>query len=110
MKQLKVKDMGNAALILSINISRDRQKMRIAINQENYIKNLMKKYDVSGDEIKRVMTPAITNESLLPKDSKIPEAETDTREYQALIGELNWLVRGTRPQNCYATNRLAQSG
>ena len=69
----------------------------------------MKKYEISDLDAKRVSTPASNPESLLPKESTSPEIEASVSKYQSLIGELNWLVRGTRPQNCYTTNRLAQS-
>lgn len=70
----------------------------------------MTKYGVSDTDIKRALTPAANQEGLLPKESKILEAEAEIRRYQKLRRELNWLVRDTRPQNCYTTNRLAQNG
>lgn len=69
----------------------------------------MEKYDISENDVRRVSTPASSHDSLLQKDSKVFEAETNVNKFQSLLGELNWLVRGTRPQNCYTTNRLAQS-
>lgn len=109
LKNFRVRDMGNASLILSINITRDRDNRRITLDQEHYVTSLMEKYDIYEHDAKRVSTPASSHESLLPKDFKVIEAEANINQFQSLLGELNWLVRGTRPQNCYTTNRLAQS-
>lgn len=109
LKNFRVRDMGKASLILSMNICRDTKNNRISLDQEHYINNLMQKYEISDLDVKRVNTPASNHDSLLPKESKFPEAEADSNQYQKLLGELNWLVRGTRPQNNFTTNRLAQS-
>lgn len=105
----KVRDIGQATLILSLSINRDRKNKTITLDQEQYIRNLMDKYGLEKSDLSRSCAPASNPESLMPKDSKLPEAETSVNEYQTLLGELNWLVRGTRPQNCFTTNRLAQS-
>ena len=100
--------MGQASVILSIKITRDRKNKKISLDQEHYIKSLMKKYKISDVEAERITTPASDAQSLLPKESNLQEAEGNVNKYQSLLGELNWLVRGTRPQNCFTTNHLAQ--
>ena len=110
LSQFKVRDMGEAALILNIKILRDRENRCISIDQEHYINHLISKYEISEDNMKKIFTPVSTHDSLLQKESKYPEVEADVGKCQSILGKLNWLVRGTRPQNCYATNRLAQSG
>lgn len=101
--------MGQASVILSINITRDRKNKKISLDQEHYIKSLMKKYEISDVDAERITTPASDAQSLLPKETTLQEVEGSVSSYQSLLGELNWLVRGTRPQNCFTTNRLAQS-
>ena len=100
--------MGKASLILSVSLCRDTKNNRISLDQEHYINGLMKKYDISDLEIKKANTPASGHESLLPKEPKWPEAEADTNQYQKLLGELNWLVRGTRPQNSFTVENSAK--
>ena len=43
-ERFKIDDLGEAKLILGIEIIRDRAKRQIYINQERYINNLAKKY------------------------------------------------------------------
>ena len=109
LNRFKVRDMGQASVILSIKITRDRKNKKISLDQEHYIKSLMKKYKISDVEAERITTPASDAQSLLPKESNLQEAEGNVIKYQSLLGELNWLVRGTRPQNCFTTKCLAQS-
>ena len=75
MTNFKVRDMGNASMILSINIIRNRKRNRISLDQEHYIKTLMEKYEILDIDAKRVMTPASNSESQLPKESKFQEVE-----------------------------------
>ena len=108
LSKFKVRDIGQTTLILSLSINRDRKNRTITLDQEHYIRNLMKKYDLKNADFGGSCAPSSSPESLMPKDPKSPEAEANINEYQTLLGELNWLVRGTRPQNCFTTNRLAQ--
>ena len=85
----RVRDIGAVGSILSLNITRDRKLKRISVDQEHYINELIKRYNVSDCEVNRIMTPVSSCENLLPKDSRNPEAEASLREYQSLIGELN---------------------
>ena len=74
LNRFKVRDMGQASVILSIKITRDRKNKKISLDQEHYIKSLMKKYKISDVEAERITTPASDAQSLLPKESNLQKA------------------------------------
>lgn len=75
----------------------------IEINQEQYLKDLLKKYNMEG--FKSVATP-IEQSLVLEK-----EESTDKqliKRFRQLIGSLMYAILGTRPDLCYALSYLSR--
>jgi len=100
----EMKDMEEAKFVLGINITRDRAAKTLVIDQEHYIKDLLKEHDL--DHQKAVPTPADSYASLVAREPGEPA--TDIKAYQRILGRLNWLVRACRPDIAFVVQRLSQ--
>ena len=100
----EMKDMEEAKFVLGINITRDRAAKTLVIDQEHYIKDLLKEHDL--DHQKAVPTPADSYASLGAREPGEPA--TDIKAYQRILGRLNWLVRACRPDIAFVVQRLSQ--
>ena len=110
-----MKDLGEIAYYLGLNIKRDRARRRMWIGQPKYVAGICNKYDF--DERKHPAMP-------LPSGwTHLLEGELDTqwensalsplldakgqRLYQSIIGSLNFAAGCTRPDISYAASKLA---
>ena len=100
----RMKDLGAVNTMLSLNVIRNRQARCITLDQNHYVRNLLEDYD--HHDCKAVSTPADGYDGFGPCGPN--DARINTREYQAIIGRLNWLVRGTRPDLAFVVHRLSQ--
>lgn len=105
-KQLKdafnAKDLGPASYILGIRIRRDEN--RLALDQTNYIKNILDEYNMA--DARPVNTPIDGYEALTP--AKPNEPRTDQLEYQKRMGSIRYLVTCTRPDIAFVASKLSQ--
>jgi hypothetical protein len=106
-QQFHMKDLGEAKYILGIRIQKD-QDGSITIDQSHYIRDMVKQAGIIGDKEFRLSTPSNGYENLRKALSDKPEPLADIREYQRLVGKANWLVRATRPDIAFVTQRLSQ--
>ena len=110
-----MKDLGEIAYYLGLNVHRDRRPRKLWVSQPKYITGLINRYDF--DEQAHPPTP-------LPSGFKhILEGEADKdckdvglsplldknqqRLYQSIIGALNFAAGCTRPDIAYAVSKLA---
>lgn len=99
--KFKIKDLGRAKQCLGLNINISKDKKRITIDQEHYINQLLKDFEMV--DCKTTKTPMECNLQLLKcgkNDFKAP--------YQQLIGSLMFLATMTRPDISYAVSYLSQ--
>ena len=100
-----MKDLGPISTVLGMRVRRDRAQRRLWIDQSHYIDDILKEFQYK--ESKPLQTPADGYEHLRPVGvDDIPFAETEI--YQRAIGELNWLVRGTRVDLAFVVHKLSQ--
>ena len=100
----EIKDLGDAALILGIQVNRDRQNRSLTINQARYIQSVLERFQL-GDA-KPVTLPATDRESLIAGNKG--EALADQALYQQAIGCLRWIVQNTRFDVAYVAGQLCQ--
>ena len=100
-----MKDLGPVSTILGVRVRRDRAQRMLWIDQAHYVGDILKEYQY--EKCKPLQTPAEGYEYFRPVGAgDVPFA--DTTRYQRALGELNWLVRGTRADLAFVTHKLSQ--
>lgn len=102
-----IKDLGAVSLILGIQVTRDRARGTITLDQSHYLREILKEHGIEEGK-QRVSIPSTSYESFAPAEAESLEPPTDPHEFQRLTGKLNWLVRGTRADIAYTTRCLSQ--
>ena len=102
-ERFDIKDLGPASMALGIRIRRDRAQRKLWIDQSHYVRQMLKGYG----ECKGVATPIDGYESIRPTTEQ-DQAFANTRAYQHTVGEMNWLVRGTRLDLAFSTHGYSQ--
>lgn len=104
-KEVELKDLGEPTYILGIEVSHDKNNKTLTISQKKYIDEILRRYKM--EDSKPVKTPmdaaSRNNDSEGVTASKVLNAP-----YQNLIGNLMYLVQGTRPDLAFATSFLSQ--
>lgn len=100
--EFEVKDLGMAKNCLGMEIKHDRVNGVLALSQENYIDQLLKRFNMT--DCKTVKTPIETKLDFLNET----ENKTDDVPYQALIGSLMYLSVLTRPDISFSVSYLSQ--
>lgn len=105
--KIALKDLGEPKYILGIEIERDKGKKQLSISQKKYIGDILKKYHM--EDCKPVGTPM----EAIPTNDDVERPGTEDPNlavvpYQNLIGNLMYLVQGTRPDIAFATHFLGQ--
>lgn len=97
----------NPECFVGLQISRDRLNGTLKINQEYYIKRIIKRFELQN--AKGASTPADSNQKLT-KAGNIDgdEHETVNVPYREAIGSLMYAMIGTRPDIAYAVSFLAR--
>ncbi len=105
--KFKMKDLGELNMILKLNIKRNRKRKLIMISQEHYIRDLLVKYDLVDAPI--ATTPQDPTQILVP-ETKMTEKEILAQpfNYRGLVGSLQYLVRGSRPDIANAVRELGR--
>jgi hypothetical protein len=101
----KMKDLGEIQNVLGLRIQRDRATRRLWIDQTHYIEDILKEFGYL--DCKPVSTPADGYENL-QKATAQDTLFADVATYQRALGQLNWLVRGTRPDLAFVVHKLSQ--
>ena len=84
----EMKDLGEARLVLGISVTRNRDAKTIIIDQEHYIKDMLKEHGLDAGRTVATLTNSYANLRVREPD----EPATNIKAYQSLIGKLNWLV------------------
>ena len=99
-----VVDQGEVHYVLGMLIKRDRSQRTMTINQENFLRSILKRYGM--EDSKPVSTPLEPGK----KFKKLSEAETsvEVKLYQQMIGSLTYVATATRPDIAAAVNILSK--
>lgn len=101
--KFKMTDLGEIHYLLRIKITRHRATKTLTLSQEKFINDLVKQYKLQDCEL--VETPqAISIELKADKTSN----EMDKYPYPSLVGSLQYIIRGTRPDIANAVRELAK--
>ena len=103
-KLYQMKDLGPASSYLGIRITRDRNTQAIWIDQQAYIENTLKRFELSDANSTNTPLPAGIH---LEKSEESVALDTKTY-YQQIIGTLIYATIGTRPNIAFAAMRLSQ--
>lgn len=101
-KEFNVKNLGPLKSCLGINVTRDRSKCILKLDQTDYIKKLLLRFGMGN--CKTVSTPMPLNCKLL-KAENVSEGNDNFRQ---LLGSLMYLAVCTRPDIAYACSQLSQ--
>ena len=102
--KFEMKDLGPAKVMLGIEITRDRKNQRLFISQQQYITEILKRFNMS--ESRTVSTPM--EKSSLSELDMIDEKALENTPYRQAIGSLIYLVSGTRPDLAFCVRKLSQ--
>lgn len=103
LKVMKIKDLGEANLILSVRVRREKNGS-VTIDQTNYIEEILKELDQEDCYVHPAPLPIQAQQREPPTE----ENETDQHQYRKAMGCLQYLAGGTRPDIAYATSKLSQ--
>lgn len=98
-KKYKIKSV-DTNLFLGINIKQSNQKL--TLSQEQYSKNLLKRHNL--ENCKSVNTPL----EKLMEHYKSHSSKELIKEYNSIVGGLQYLANNTRPDIAFAVNHLAR--
>lgn len=107
--RFKMKDIGDVKSILGFRITRDRNNGILLLDQEDYIKKILERFNMG--ECNPVSTPVDVNvkldKSMSPKTEK-ERNEMKSVPYQEAVGSLLYAAQGTRPDISYAVNLVSR--
>ena len=105
-----ISDLGAVKYALGIAMSRDRDNRTISLSQTALIDRIV--LDFNQHDSHPVDTPMVPGNRLLPPDPADPMPPSlstwiEKTPYRSLIGSLNYLAVGTRPDISFTVGRLA---
>ena len=103
-KRFVVIDQREVHYVLGMLVKRNRHKRTMTINQENFLKGILKRYGMQ--DCKPVSTPLEARR----KFQKLSEEETpvEVKKYQQMIGSLTYIATANRPYLAAAVNTLSK--
>ncbi|KAL2252641.1 UNVERIFIED_CONTAM: Retrovirus-related Pol polyprotein from transposon TNT 1-94 [Sesamum indicum] len=99
--KFEMKDMGEANVILGIKLTRSTDG--ITISQSHYVEKIIEKFDYQNSRIAK--TPYDPSVALFKNESGVPVAQL---RYSQIIGSLQYLANGTRPDISFSVSKLAR--
>jgi hypothetical protein len=100
-----MKDLGPIHTVLGMRVRRNRAERTLWLDQTHYIKDTLKEFQ--HEDCRPVLTPADGYEHLQAATAQ-DALFADVAMYQRALGQLNWLVRGTRPDLAFVVHKLSQ--
>jgi transposase InsO family protein len=103
--KLEITELGEPRKLLGMEVERDRVQGTIALGQQQYIENIIKRMGL--EEAHSSPTPLDNNEQLI-KDAGRPDENHTKPEYATAIGMLMYAAICTRPDISFAVQTLSQ--
>ena len=103
-KAFEMEDQEEIHFCLGMSIKRDRNNKRLFINQETYLQNNLKRFEM--ENCKPIATPWEFGKHFDKRKER--EAAADKEKFQSAIGCLIYAAQATRPDLSAAVNALSQ--
>ncbi|KAH9655417.1 Integrase catalytic domain-containing protein [Citrus sinensis] len=108
-REFEMKDLGPANKILGMQIHRDRNNRKIWLSQKNYLKKILRRFNMQ--DCKSISTPLPVNFKL--SSSMCPSNETERKEmsrvpYASAVGSLMFAMICTRPDIAQAVGAVSR--
>ncbi|KAH9727213.1 Integrase catalytic domain-containing protein [Citrus sinensis] len=108
-KEFEMKDLGPINKILGMQIHRDRNNRKIWFSQKNYLKKILRRFNMH--DCKPISTPLPVNFKL--SSSMCPSNEAERKEmsrvpYASTVGSLMFAMICTRPDNAQAVGAVSR--
>lgn len=107
--RFKIKDLGDARLMLGLAIDYDREAQTLTLSQTRYIDESLERYGANDGHIH--ITPLSSGIKLSRDDCPTTDEEKlemSSHPYHSLIGTLMYAMLGTRPDIAYAVGALSK--
>lgn len=104
-----MKDMGEAAFILGMKITRDRKDGKLWVDQERYLQDILKRFNL--EDCNSVDIPVDVNQKLSSEFSPTtPDEKAEMKDvpYQEVVGSLLYAAQISRPDIAYAVGALSK--
>ena len=101
--------LGPVSWLLGLSITRDHSKRTLALSQETYINSIIRRFHM--EDAKPLSIPMDPNNCLSKENCPVSiEEKQDMKAipYREVIGALNWVAVGTRPDIAFVVSQLAQ--
>jgi hypothetical protein len=105
-KRYEITDLGEIKSYLGMRITRDRSRRHIEIDQSDYLKGVLNRFNMADANSHPTPLPAGAETFLIKYEETATAPEI--KHYQSLIGSLLYVQIGTRPDISFAVSRLAQ--
>ena len=108
-EKYKMKDLGELHWCLGMRVTRDRTKRTITLDQEKYIGDVLKRFNML--DCKPMLTPADGSIKLTREMSPTTAAEVSRMEnvpYMSAVGSLMYAMVGTRPDIAFAVGAVSR--
>ena len=109
LKHFPIKDLGEVRKCLGLNITRDRTRNMIKLEQRNHIDAIIKNFYMT--DCKPVSTPMEPAVNLNVSTSPVKPEDIERLKripYQSAVGALLYIYRGTRPDLAYAVSTISK--
>ena len=97
------------SFLLGLSITRDRSNRTLSLSQATYINSIIHRFNL--EDAKLLSAPIDANTRLLKDDCANSEEEKQEMKkipYHKVIGALNWVAVGMRPDIAFVVSQLAQ--
>ncbi|XP_064479261.1 uncharacterized protein LOC135392483 [Ornithodoros turicata] len=99
-EKVDLKDVGEPSYILGIENTWDKVNKKLTLNRKKYISDILKRYSQGKDSNGNWSNNNVGQTTEGKAESTVP--------YQNLIGNLMYMVQGTRPDIAFATHYLSE--
>jgi transposase InsO family protein len=108
MEKYEMKDLGEARRFLGVNVTHDREKGHLRVDQNDYAQGILERFDMA--EVSPRDTPMKLGVYLSRPGNGDFEPLTDgeTQLYRSMLGSIMYLATGSRPDIACAVAKLGQ--
>lgn len=106
-ERFKMTDMGEASLVLGMQVTRNRNQGTLTISQEDYTKSILERFGMAN--CKPISTPGYGPELSTKQPEETLLNKEDTQRYQAITGSVMYLAQITRYDIMYSVSQLTRA-